>query len=151
MVQLEIQASNGHEFNLFHLDASFAMMPRASSYFHQNSNRILRPKPKNQRSAGGFEKTTKLLGEACPLHLLYDLDMCRCRPRSPSPLGPPLDLVTAIFARSTWSTPLHVLLLVDVVKCQAPMVKPHVHPSPLRVHRHSTSLLDLFHVRPLSL
>jgi hypothetical protein len=131
-----------HEFNLFRLDASFAMTPHASSYFHQNSNWILRPKPKNQRSASGFEtQTTKLPREACLLHLLHDLDLCRCHPWSPSPLGPRLDLVTAILARSTWSTPPHVLLLVNVPKCQAPTVKLHVHPSPLRVHQHGTSLL----------
>jgi hypothetical protein len=49
MVQLVIQASDGHELFmiLLCLDASFAMTPRASSLSCRNSNRSLRPKPKN--------------------------------------------------------------------------------------------------------
>jgi hypothetical protein len=50
---------------------------------------------------------------------------------------------------------LCILALVDIAKCQPPTVslpvsfvprsKPHVRPSPLLVHWHNTSLLDLLH------
>jgi hypothetical protein len=103
-------------------------------------------------SAGGFEaQTTKPLGEAYPLCLLHDLDTCHRHPR-------PSDhqvLLRLRLTLSTRSTPPHALLLVDVLKCQPPMVslpsilvprfKPHVCPSPLFVHRHDTSLLDHLH------
>jgi hypothetical protein len=50
MVQLVIQASDGHGLLmiLFRLDASFVMASHASFHFHWNSNRVLRPKSKNR-------------------------------------------------------------------------------------------------------
>ena len=166
MVQFLIDAFDGHTFfmTLLRLDVSFAMMPRVASHSRLNSNRVLRPKPKKS-SAGGFEaQTTKPLGEAYPLCLLHNLDMYHYR------LWPPDHQVfqrlhlTWLIVVLTWSTrftPPLVLLLVNVPKCQPPMVslssllvphsKPLVHPSPLPVHRHDTSLLDLLHSRRPSL
>jgi hypothetical protein len=138
---------------LLRLDASFAMMPCGSSCSHQNSNQVLKSKPK-YRLVGGFEaQTTKPHGEAYLLHLLHDLDMCHHRPRPP-------DHQVLLRLRLTWSTlstPAHVLLLVDgpqvlattviLLAILAPWSKPHIRPLPLPVHRHDMSLLDIVHVR----
>jgi hypothetical protein len=82
-----------------------------------NLTRFWGPNPKPV-STGGFEvKTIKTTGEAYPLCLLHDLDTCHCSPR---PLDHQVLLhlrltwLTAILTWSTQSTPLHVLLLVDV-------------------------------------
>jgi hypothetical protein len=144
--------ATGSFMTLLRLNASFAMMPRGSSCSHQNSNRVLRSKPKN-RLVGGFEaQTTKPHGEAYPLHLLYDLDTCHHRPRPP-------DHQVLLRLRLTWSTlstPAHVLLLVDGPQVLAttvilpailvPWSKPHICPLPLPVHRHDMFLLDILHV-----
>jgi len=80
--------------------------------------------------------------------------------QSPSPLAPMPEVVNCHLDLVTRSTP-HVHLLVKVPMCQPPTVglpdtlvprsKPHIHPSPLHVHRHDTSQLYLLHVHRLSL
>jgi hypothetical protein len=75
MVQLEIQASQGHGLftTLLFLNTGFVMMPSVSSHSHRNSNRGLKPRPE-KLSTGGFEaQTTKPHVEAYPLHCLHGL------------------------------------------------------------------------------
>ena len=85
MVQVLIGASKGQLFTtLLRLDASSAMTPRVASKSIPNSNRGLRPKPKNHPASGFEAQTTKIPGEAYPLGLLHDLDICHRRPQPPN-------------------------------------------------------------------
>ena len=104
--------------------------------------RVLRLKPTNP--------TVSSVLHTCP----SSLDMCHCRPRS---VGPPrlpkprLNRTSIVLTWSTWSLPC-TLALVDVPNVShygwsldllVPQSKPHIRTSPLWVHRHDTSLLDL--------
>jgi hypothetical protein len=113
MVQLKIRASNGHGLftTLLCLDASFAMTPYASSRSCRNSNQVLRPKPKNRSLLILRLKPPNPFGEAYPLCLLHNLDLCHRCPRLPDHqvlLRLCLTCSTTVFTWSTRSTPPHM-------------------------------------------
>ena len=110
---------------------------------------LLRTSTRVLRSKAAKPASSSVLHMRPPL-----LDMCHHHPR---PTGPPCipephsTRTSAILTQSTQSLSCS-LALVDVLGvshhdwspcllvCQS---KPHIRPSPLRVHRHDTSLLDL--------
>jgi hypothetical protein len=157
MVQLEIYASDSHELftTLLRLDASFIMTPRAVSKSIPNSNRVLTPKPKNCMSVVLRPKPSNPTGQVYLLCLLHSLDACHLPSSSivlsPRPLVPPLDLVNRHFdlVNTVYSfayTLAYQCPQVSATRNQSllatlvPQSKPHVHPSPLSVHQHGTSL-----------
>jgi len=139
-------ALDSHELfmTLLRLDTRFAMTPSASSRSRRNSNRVLRPKPEKPFVNGFEAQTTKPPGEAYPLRLLHDLNMCHHRPQS-------YDLIDAVFI-------IHILLHSSMSPSAShrswspgllvPRSKPHVCPSPLSVHRHGTTRLYLTFTLP---
>jgi len=107
----------------------------------RTSARVLRLKPAKP-AASSVLHTLPLL-----------LDTCHRRPRRPARqvLLSLARLASAVLTWSTWSLPC-TLALVDVPDVShygwssgllVRQSNPHVRPSPLQVHRHGTSLLDL--------
>ena len=148
---------------LLRLDASFTMTPCATSESISNFNRVSRPKPENRSPMVYPNHQTPLEKR---IHYTSSMISTRVtvRPRPPDyQVLQCLHLTcpTIVLTWSTQSTPPHAHLLVDVPKCQPPMISlpsilvprsnPHVRPSMLLAHQHGTPLRDLLHDRRPSL
>jgi hypothetical protein len=156
MVRLEIEASNGHTLftTLLRLDATFAMTPQATS----SSRRVLRPQTQKLSWRwfwGPNHQTVRRSVSIMPPLLSQHVSLSSSIARSPSPPAPLLDFLNRCLdlvnmintcALACWCSQVSATT-ISLPAILVPRSKPHVRPSPLQVHRHSTSLLDLLHVR----